>query len=129
VNYYRLQVLVLPSGPVSAALKGSDWKGHCTQDVFFLESFQKPIGSQTLEHSKTRIANLLGSCDQGPASPANANTPTKKDPNAPLPTPLEKLLSEYPGPIRQDGSDKFFGFENVRQCAAVYILFQLLTIT
>ncbi|KAF2808536.1 cysteine proteinase [Mytilinidion resinicola] len=46
-----------------------------------------------------------------PASPASASTPTKKDPNAPQPTPLEKLLADA-GPIRDDGSDKFFGFEN-----------------
>ncbi|KAF2662943.1 cysteine proteinase [Lophiostoma macrostomum CBS 122681] len=46
-----------------------------------------------------------------PASPASANPPTKKDPNAPQPTPLEKLLVDA-GPIRADGSDKFFGFEN-----------------
>ncbi|OCL01799.1 cysteine proteinase [Glonium stellatum] len=47
----------------------------------------------------------------GPSSPASGNTPTKKDPHAPLPTPLEKLLADA-GPIRADGSDKFFGFEN-----------------
>ncbi|KAF2118366.1 hypothetical protein BDV96DRAFT_569751 [Lophiotrema nucula] len=46
-----------------------------------------------------------------PASPASSNLPTKKDPNAPQPTPLEKLLQDA-GPIRADGSDKFFGFEN-----------------
>jgi ubiquitin carboxyl-terminal hydrolase 9/13 len=42
----------------------------------------------------------------------------KKDPNAPEPTPLEKLLVNA-GPLRGDGSDKFFGFENVsawRRC-------------
>ncbi|KAF2270709.1 cysteine proteinase [Lojkania enalia] len=46
-----------------------------------------------------------------PASPASSNPPAKKDPNAPQPTPLEKLLLDA-GPIRADGSDKFFGFEN-----------------
>jgi hypothetical protein len=47
---------------------------------------------------------------QAPVSPA---TPVaKKDPNAPEPTPLEKLLATA-GPLRSDGSDKFFGFENV----------------
>ncbi|PSN63476.1 cysteine proteinase [Corynespora cassiicola Philippines] len=46
-----------------------------------------------------------------PASPASSNPPVKKDPNAPVPTPLEKLLQDA-GPIRDDGSDKFFGFEN-----------------
>lgn len=49
---------------------------------------------------------------QSPASPASNSPAAKKDPNAPQPTPLEKLLAEA-GPIRGDGSDKFFGFENV----------------
>ncbi|KAF4538376.1 Peptidase C19 ubiquitin carboxyl-terminal hydrolase 2 [Lasiodiplodia theobromae] len=47
-----------------------------------------------------------------PASPSTAVAPTKKDPNAPQPTPLEKLLAADTSPIRADGSDKFFGFEN-----------------
>ncbi|ORY08826.1 hypothetical protein BCR34DRAFT_386981 [Clohesyomyces aquaticus] len=47
----------------------------------------------------------------GPASPASSSTPAKKDPHLPQPTPLEKLLADA-GPIRGDGSDKFFGFEN-----------------
>ncbi|OAL55827.1 cysteine proteinase [Pyrenochaeta sp. DS3sAY3a] len=46
-----------------------------------------------------------------PTSPAPGTTPVKKDPNAPEPTPLEKLLANA-GPLRGDGSDKFFGFEN-----------------
>ncbi|KAF2468200.1 cysteine proteinase [Lindgomyces ingoldianus] len=46
-----------------------------------------------------------------PASPASSNTPAKKDPHLPQPTPLEKLLADA-GPLRGDGSDKFFGFEN-----------------
>lgn len=41
-------------------------------------------------------------------------SPVKKDPNAPVPTPLEKHLADAVGPVRLDGSDKFFGFENVR---------------
>jgi ubiquitin carboxyl-terminal hydrolase 9/13 len=45
-------------------------------------------------------------------SPATGSIPIKKDPNAPEPTPLEKLLVNA-GPLRGDGSDKFFGFENV----------------
>jgi hypothetical protein len=49
---------------------------------------------------------------QAPTSPAAGTTPVKKDPNAPEPTPLEKLLVNA-GPLRSDGSDKFFGFENV----------------
>ncbi|KAI8940125.1 hypothetical protein NX059_003838 [Plenodomus lindquistii] len=46
-----------------------------------------------------------------PTSPAAGTTPIKKDPNAPEPTPLERLLANA-GPLRTDGSDKFFGFEN-----------------
>lgn len=46
-----------------------------------------------------------------PTSPAAGSTPVKKDPNAPELTPLEKLLANA-GPLRNDGSDKFFGFEN-----------------
>lgn len=38
--------------------------------------------------------------------------PIRKDANAPEATPLEKLLVNA-GPVRADGSDKFFGFENV----------------
>ncbi|KAK8175370.1 hypothetical protein IWX90DRAFT_469618 [Phyllosticta citrichinensis] len=49
---------------------------------------------------------------QTPASPSSAASPAKKDPNAPQPTPLERLLAADTGPIRPDGSDKFFGFEN-----------------
>ncbi|KAK7564528.1 hypothetical protein IWX50DRAFT_558376 [Phyllosticta citricarpa] len=47
-----------------------------------------------------------------PQSPLSAASPAKKDPNAPQPTPLEKLLAADTGPIRPNGSDKFFGFEN-----------------
>ncbi|KAF2850821.1 cysteine proteinase [Plenodomus tracheiphilus IPT5] len=46
-----------------------------------------------------------------PTSPAAGTIPPKKDPNAPEQTPLEKLLANA-GPLRTDGSDKFFGFEN-----------------
>ncbi|KAH6660522.1 hypothetical protein BKA67DRAFT_530614 [Truncatella angustata] len=35
----------------------------------------------------------------------------KKEEPAPEPTPLEKML-EYAGPLRTDGSDKYFGLEN-----------------
>ncbi|KAI1618451.1 ubiquitin thiolesterase [Exophiala viscosa] len=44
-------------------------------------------------------------------SPAVGTSPAKKDLNAPVPTPLERML-ENAGPIRNDGSDKFFGMEN-----------------
>lgn len=41
----------------------------------------------------------------------------KKDEPAPEMTPLEKMLQNA-GPLREDGSDRFYGFENVRipQC-------------
>jgi hypothetical protein len=37
---------------------------------------------------------------------------SKRDANAPNPSPLERLIADA-GPIREDGSDKFFGLENV----------------
>lgn len=47
-----------------------------------------------------------------PSNP-NVSPPAKKDPNAPQPTPLEKLLApDSLEPVRADGSDKYFGFEN-----------------
>ncbi|KAL4792545.1 hypothetical protein BDV19DRAFT_250777 [Aspergillus venezuelensis] len=49
--------------------------------------------------------------DVGSAAPSVGAPPTRKEPQ-PLPmTPLEKMLTEL-GPIRTDGSDKFFGMEN-----------------
>ncbi|KAL8657186.1 MAG: hypothetical protein Q9226_002161 [Calogaya cf. arnoldii] len=45
------------------------------------------------------------------ASPSTGSSTPKKDPNAPLLTPLEKHLLDA-GPVREDGSDKFFGMEN-----------------
>ncbi|KAL4772970.1 ubiquitin carboxyl-terminal hydrolase creB [Aspergillus nidulans var. acristatus] len=56
----------------------------------FLKSFRKDVGS---------------------AAPSVGAPPPKKEPQ-PLPmTPLEKMLTEL-GPIRGDGSDKFYGMEN-----------------
>ena len=46
-------------------------------------------------------------------SPASAVSPkAKKEEPAPELTPLEKMLQNA-GPLRTDGSDKFFGMENV----------------
>ncbi|KAK3675784.1 hypothetical protein LTR78_004425 [Recurvomyces mirabilis] len=45
-----------------------------------------------------------------PSQAAGAAQAAKKD--VQQPTPLEKHLSDFPGPVRHDGSDKFFGFEN-----------------
>ncbi|KIW20108.1 hypothetical protein PV08_00683 [Exophiala spinifera] len=48
---------------------------------------------------------------QNAPAPAVGTTPMKRDPNAPVPTPLERMLKNA-GPLRNDGSDKFFGMEN-----------------
>lgn len=53
---------------------------------------------------------------QGTTSPSVGSSPSKKDATSQPQTPLEKLLSNA-GPIRKDGSDKFFGMENVRLSA------------
>ncbi|KAL8909396.1 MAG: hypothetical protein Q9207_000231 [Kuettlingeria erythrocarpa] len=45
------------------------------------------------------------------ASGPSAASALKKDPNAPPLTPLERHLRDA-GPVRSDGSDKFFGMEN-----------------
>ncbi|KAF2459981.1 hypothetical protein BDY21DRAFT_281268 [Lineolata rhizophorae] len=57
------------------------------------------------------LNRLKGSATPSSPGAASAVAPVKKDPHAPQPTPLEKLLLDA-GPIRPDGSDKFFGFEN-----------------
>ncbi|KAK0515551.1 hypothetical protein JMJ35_001585 [Cladonia borealis] len=50
----------------------------------------------------------------GTSSPSTGSPSTKKDPNALQITPLEKYLQDVPpGPLREDGSDKFWGLENV----------------
>ncbi|KAI9039965.1 ubiquitin C-terminal hydrolase CreB [Aspergillus affinis] len=48
---------------------------------------------------------------QGSPAPSVGATPTKKEPPVIPLTPLEKMLQDM-GPIREDGSDKFFGMEN-----------------
>ncbi|CAI7576282.1 unnamed protein product [Penicillium pancosmium] len=47
----------------------------------------------------------------GAATSTPAPAPVKKDPQTPQMSPLEKRLQDL-GPIRGDGSDKFFGMEN-----------------
>ncbi|MCJ1354629.1 MAG: hypothetical protein MMC33_004618 [Icmadophila ericetorum] len=47
----------------------------------------------------------------GSSSPSTNSPSSKKDGITPASTPLEKLLQDA-GPIRSDGSDKFFGMEN-----------------
>jgi hypothetical protein len=61
-------------------------------------------------------SNLVqASTTSSPAAP-----PVKKDPQTPQITPLEKRLQDM-GPIRVDGSDKFFGMENVSVLAVSVI--------
>lgn len=50
---------------------------------------------------------------QGDAKAAGKDAQKKKEEPPPELTPLEKLLQNA-GPVREDGSDKFFGLENVR---------------
>ncbi|KAL8714773.1 MAG: hypothetical protein Q9220_001286 [cf. Caloplaca sp. 1 TL-2023] len=66
------------------------------------------------------FGSLLASCINALAlifrtkqasSPSSASSTAKKDPNAPPLTPLERLTLD-PGPVRVDGSDKFYGMEN-----------------
>ncbi len=57
----------------------------------------------------TSLTNLT----QTPTGQAASNAASKKD-AAQGPTPLEKHLKDLvEGGVRPDGSDKFFGFENV----------------
>ena len=52
----------------------------------------------------------------------NAALKNKKEEPAPEPTPLEKMLQNA-GPVREDGSDKFFGLENVWPTPSIVSLF------
>lgn len=51
---------------------------------------------------------------QTTSSPTSKDVPSKKVKEEPAPelTPLEKMLQNA-GPLREDGTDKFFGLENV----------------
>lgn len=58
------------------------------------------------------LSSLFAFIQANSTSSANGTAASKKD-SAPLPkTPLQKLLSDA-GPLKSDGSDKFFGMENV----------------
>lgn len=83
----------------------------------------EPPASGLAQTSPTKLAQssllcladesiLTSSLSQNAASPAVGTAAAKKDPNAPVSTPLERMLASA-GPIRNDGSDKFFGMENV----------------
>lgn len=60
----------------------------------------KPLGSRNLTRAQGGLAN--GSKD----------VQKKKEEPLPEVTPLERMLQNA-GPLRKDGSDKFFGLENV----------------
>ena len=49
-----------------------------------------------------------------PTATAKDSSSKKKEEPPPELTPLEKMLQNA-GPVRTDGTDKFFGLENVRQ--------------
>ena len=63
---------------------------------------------------------------QNASAPAVGQTATKKDASGPIPTPLERMLANA-GPIRNDGSDKFLGMENVVAAHSRNICLQLTT--
>lgn len=58
------------------------------------------------------MGNRRSNLAQASSAPSPAALPVKKDPQLPQITPLEKRLQDM-GSIRGDGSDKFFGMENV----------------
>jgi hypothetical protein len=63
-----------------------------------------------------RTELLTGLVGQSNSNTASTSTPkhNKKEKEEPAPelTPLERVLQNA-GPLREDGSDKFFGLENV----------------
>lgn len=77
-------------------------KGNAVSSVCHFERFAPRLTDDHV-HLKT------------PASPTAGTLPPKKDATIPQPTPLEKHIADLAGPVRPDGSDKFFGFENVSE--------------
>ena len=78
-----------------------------------LHDKRKPLDPATsieLSPYRDMIANIFFAQGSNPA--ASAPAPAKKEPPPPTLTPLEKRLLDM-GPIRDNGSDKFFGMENV----------------
>lgn len=55
---------------------------------------------------------VANSCQASSTPAATGATPPKKELQPPPMTPLEKMLQDSSA-IREDGSDKFFGMENV----------------
>lgn len=72
-------------------------------------SFFGKFKTGSVSREGMRRMELLNNALSGPHTHPS---PAKKDPNAPQITPLEKHLADVTGPVRPDGSDKYFGFEN-----------------
>jgi len=72
-------------------------------------SFLSKFKSGAVSRESMRRMEMLNSALSGPGA---HSSPAKKDPNAPQTTALERHLADLTGPVRPDGSDKFFGFEN-----------------
>jgi hypothetical protein len=66
-------------------------------------------------HHELRVQLLTKPrCAQATGTTSAKENGTKKKDEVPLEvTPLEKMLQNV-GPLREDGSDRFYGFENVR---------------
>lgn len=71
---------------------------------------------QLLSSLRTSLDRILGVANklmQGSSkTDSNASSKNKKDEPAVELTPLERILQNA-GPLREDGSDKYFGLENV----------------
>ncbi|KAL8994492.1 MAG: hypothetical protein Q9169_005546 [Polycauliona sp. 2 TL-2023] len=81
---------------------------HSSLDLALTEALNTRPTQPNLYNMASLLAKIRSSTA---ASPSTASSTPKKDPNAPQLTPLEKHLLDA-GPIRDDGSDKFFGMEN-----------------
>ncbi|KAL9006190.1 MAG: hypothetical protein Q9188_001069 [Gyalolechia gomerana] len=68
------------------------------------------LGLGSLQNFRFKTSTLIFKRKQA-SSPSVGSSASKKDPNGPPLTPLEKHLLDA-GPVRSDGSDKFFGMEN-----------------
>jgi hypothetical protein len=93
----------LKSGTVSQPKIDSTTQGLLSNLYFILLSTSEEV---------LLLVYCLTRAQQGSTSPSIGSSPSKKDTTSQPQTPLEKLLLNA-GPIREDGSDKFFGMENV----------------
>ncbi|KAI6280593.1 hypothetical protein MCOR07_007443 [Pyricularia oryzae] len=69
---------------------------------------------------KDKILRGTGAGTSGSSGNASASKKKEKEEPPPELTPLEKLLQNA-GAVREDGSDKFFGLENVRCLAQPFV--------